>query len=117
MGFCLLSDWVSFIHGDEAPSVLPAAVAQDAQLAEGMSQVTCRVFFFLLFCHEIFTQAARFFCSHRQPTPTQSTVARRNIVLGFCWVSWRIVVAKTRGWQVLFGTSRGQPALLFARCL
>ena len=39
------ADWVGFILGEEAPCVLPAAVAQDAQLAEIMLQVTCRLRF------------------------------------------------------------------------
>ena len=39
------ADRVGFIPGDEAPYVLPVAVAQDAQLAEVMLQVTCRLVF------------------------------------------------------------------------
>ena len=37
------ADSFGFIHGDEAPCVLTAAVAQDAQLALVTLQVTCRL--------------------------------------------------------------------------
>ena len=50
------ADWVGLIPDDEAPYVLPVAVAQDAQLAEVMLQVTCRLFFFLDFCNDMLTR-------------------------------------------------------------
>ena len=36
------ANWVGFMPGDDASYVLPAAVAQDAQLAEVVLQVTYR---------------------------------------------------------------------------
>ena len=39
------ANWVGFTPGDDASHVLPAAVAQNEQLAEVVLQVTCRLCF------------------------------------------------------------------------
>ena len=97
------ANWVGFIFGDEAPYVLPVVVSQDAQLAEVMLQVTCKLCFSswtfaMTYSHKL----SGFFCSRGQPdtNPIDRCSAQHEALSGFCWVSWRNVVAKTRGWQV-----------------
>ena len=75
------ADGVGFILGDEAPCVLPAAVAQDVQLGEVMLQVTCRLSFSSLtsamtYSHKV---PGVSFAPAGKPTPSQSTVALRNM--------------------------------------
>ena len=74
------ADGVGFIPGDEAPYVLPAVMAQDAELAEVMLQVTCSLCFSSLTSAMTYSHKLQgVFAFAGNPRPTQSTVALRNM--------------------------------------
>ena len=79
------ADWVGFIPGDEAPYVLPVAVAQDAQLAEVMLQVTCKL------CFSSWTFATTYphklpgFFGQPDTNPIDRCSAQHEAFRGFAW--------------------------------